>query len=67
MNVDSGVKKWVDEASYEQLLRRWRFAPEGDYFFQNDNGKYYALKMGEKGRSIGEKEEIRISKLIGWE
>ena len=24
---------WIDGASYEQLLRRWRFAPAGDPFF----------------------------------
>lgn len=67
MNVDSGVKKWVDEASYEQLLSRWRFAPVGDSFFQGDNGKYYVKVMAEKREQVGNSGHVAASKSIGWD
>lgn len=30
---------WIDNASYEDLLRKWRFAPGGDPFFVDEIGK----------------------------
>ena len=41
-------KKWIDEASYEDLLRKWRFAPAGDPMFQGDTGEYYSKVMNEQ-------------------
>lgn len=41
-------KKWIDEASYYDLLERWRFAPIGDPMFQGAVGEYYATVMKEK-------------------
>ena len=35
------AKTWIDNASYRQLLQRWRFAPIGDLFFQGEIGDYY--------------------------
>jgi hypothetical protein len=67
MNVDSGVKKWVDEASYYQLLERWRNAPVGDKMFQGDNGKYYSQVMKEKRAAVGDAGHVNASKQIGWE
>ena len=26
-------KRWIDNASYEELLRKWRFTPSGDPIF----------------------------------
>ena len=45
-------KKWIDNASYEELLERWRFAPVGvsNPLFQGDTGDYYSAVMKEKGR-----------------
>ena len=28
--INEKIKKWIDNATYEQLLSRWRFAPIGD-------------------------------------
>ncbi len=52
--------------SYEDLLRRWRYAPPGDPIFQGDAGKYYAdrmaeLKAGDPGAAVA------ASKWIGWD
>jgi hypothetical protein len=59
-------KDWIDNASYEQLLRKWRFAPLGDKMFQGVVGDYYAMVMSKK-RSEDEDAAIQSSKRIGWE
>jgi hypothetical protein len=60
-------KKWIDEASYEQLLRRWRFAPTGDGMFQGATGIYYQQVLDRKRKEISVDEHVRISKVIGWD
>lgn len=60
------MKQWIDNASYEQLLSKWRFAPAGDPFFQGEMGDYYSKKMAEKREEVGHAEHVRASKNIGW-
>ena len=62
--IDSKIKKWIDEASYETLLRKWRFAPLGDPMFQGDMGRYYAEVMF---RKRDECDHVQASKNVGWE
>lgn len=38
---DQERKEWIDSASYEELLRRWRHAPVGDPMFQGEVGNHY--------------------------
>jgi hypothetical protein len=64
--IEPAHKKWIDEASYEQLLREWRNAPSGDPLFQDETGKYYAEVMKRKREEIGNEEHVRTSKAIGW-
>lgn len=59
------AKAWIDNASYMQLLSRWRFAPAGDPIFQGDSGDYYATVMAEK-HDADPDEAVRASKAIGW-
>lgn len=66
ISVEDQMKIWIDEASYEELLRKNRFAPIGDPFFQGEVGKYYILVMQRKKFEVGIEEAIRISKKIGW-
>ena len=61
-----GMKAWIDGATYEQLLRRWRFAAAGDPFFQGDVGVYYKEAMAEKRVQVGNAEHVAASKSIGW-
>ena len=56
-------KDFIDNSSYEDLLRRWRFAPDIDTIFQGESGKYYKKVMFEKGKSV---DKVSISKKIGW-
>lgn len=58
-------KHWIDNASYEQLLRKWRFAPAGDPWFQGDVGDYYAKAIATK-RDADEDGAVQASKNIGW-
>lgn len=60
------MKEWIDNASYEDLLRRWRFAPSGSPFFQGEMGKYYEVIMARKRAEVGDAEHVRASKSIGW-
>ncbi len=57
-------KRWVDQASYRQLLERWRYAPAGDPMFQGDTGDYYAKVMAEQKSLVGQEEHVSISKAI---
>ena len=61
------MKKWIDHASYEQLLSRWRNAPVGDPMFVGEVGDHYKKKMAERRSELGDSEHIRASKSIGWE
>lgn len=59
-------KKWIDNASYEQLLNRWRFAPIGDPIFQGDTGDYYGKVMKEKKAALPD-DGVGASKRVGWD
>ena len=61
------MKEWIDNASYTELLRRWRFAPAGSFWFQGEIGDYYQKVMGERRRKMVPGEHIRASKEIGWQ
>ncbi len=59
-------KEWIDSASYETLLRKWRFAPAEDPAFQGEVGQYYSDVMFRK-RDADPGGAVRASKNIGWE
>ena len=61
------MKKWIDNASYEQLLSCWRNAPVGDQIFVGEVGDYYNRRMAKKRLEVGDAEHVRASKSIGWE
>ena len=42
MSEIEAAKAWIDQATTEQLLGRWRFAPAGDPYFQGALGDYFA-------------------------
>lgn len=57
---------WIDNATYEQLLSKWRGAVSGDLFFQGEIGQYYSKKISEKKSEIGNAAHVAASKSIGW-
>ena len=60
-------KKWIDGASYEQLLRRWRFDTLGSKWFNGETFVYYKDRMDGLRIEIGAEEHARISKKVGWD
>jgi len=61
------MKKWIDAASYEELLRKWRFEPGGSPWFAREIGIYYANRMAEMRNSKGGNDaHVAASKAIGW-
>jgi hypothetical protein len=60
------MKSWIDNASYQDLLNKWRFAPVGSPWFQGELGDYYSKKMAEKRNLVGNEEAVKASKSIGW-
>ena len=68
MELTPENKQHIDSLSYEELLRRWRFAPVGDLWFQDATGKYWSERMNELRREPGgDDAHVAASKLIGWE
>lgn len=65
--MTSEQKAWIDMASYEALLSRWRFASVGDLIFQGEAGEYYKQVMARKRYEVGDHEHVRASKVIGWD
>jgi hypothetical protein len=59
-------KQWIDNASYADLLSKWRFARLGDPYFQDECGAYYAKRMETKRMELSCEEQIAISKQLSW-
>lgn len=60
-------KKWIDEAAYESLLSKWRFAAAGDSMFTGETGQYYSEVMAKRRTEIGAQAHTAASKSVGWE
>jgi len=58
---------WIDGASYEQLLRKWRHEPAGNPFFVGDVGLHFSQVMEQKKLLLGEAERVAVSKRVGWD
>ena len=59
-------KKWIDDASYVSLLRRWRNDASGGTIFQGEAGDYYIKAMKAKREEVGDDAHVAASKAIGW-
>jgi len=56
----------IDEMSYYEMLKLYRFAPIGDKRFQAESGEYYIKVMNEKEAQLKPGQKVSISKSIGW-
>lgn len=67
MELTEENKAHIDNLSYIELLRKWRFAPVGDPWFQGETGKYWGKRMTTL-RSVpgGDMMHTKASKAIGW-
>jgi len=57
---------WIDNASYEDLLRKVRFDPSGSEWFVTDVGEYFLKTMAEHKKEVGPGAAVAASKRIGW-
>jgi hypothetical protein len=57
----------ISQMSYQELLQIWRFAKSGDIRLQGELGNYFADIMNFKKAELSVDEQVRISKLIGWD
>jgi len=65
MDLTKENKEYIDSLDYEELLRKWRFAPVGTPMFQGETGDYWAKRMQELRE--GGADHVGASKRIGWE
>jgi len=65
--TDDEIRAWIDNASYEELLKKWRFALAGDPFFLRPMGDYYSRVMARRRKEVGPEEASSASKRIGLE
>lgn len=67
-NALSGAEMiaWIDRASYADLLRKWRFAPEGDPFFLGAVGDHYVQVLAQRRAEVGPLTAAETSKRLGW-
>ena len=63
--MDESIKNWIDNATLEQLLHKWRFGEHGDEYFQGEAGAYYSRIMFAK-RDADPAAWVRASKSVGW-
>jgi hypothetical protein len=64
--TESEMIAWIDSASLEQLLRRWRFAPIGDQFFVGVVGEHFSDTIAERRKTEGNSAWTAASKSVGW-
>jgi len=68
MKLTPENKAHIDSMSYEGLLKRVRYAPAGDPWFQDETGNYWMKRMRDmRDKPDGDTEHTRASKSIGWE
>ena len=59
--------EWINNASYQELLSKWRFAKSGSPWFQGDVGKHYSKVIFEKRDKLTNDEQTTASKNVGWD
>jgi len=77
MTTKQEMVAWINQASYEDLLRKWRFEPAGSHWFRGEVGKYFEKMMNERRvceevaetLMTGETPNVNAiaSKRIGWQ
>lgn len=58
---------WIDTATLEDLLRRWRFAAAGSPWFIGTIGQHYTDTMARRRTEAGPAAWTAASKTVGWD
>ena len=61
-------KKWIDDATYEMMLERVRYAPIGDPLFVRgtDACEHFYTRYAQLRKEVGDAGHTAASKRIGW-
>ena len=59
------MKKWIDNATYPELLYKWRFEPLVSSWFTGPVGDYFSAAMVAKRGS--DADHTAASKQVGWD
>lgn len=63
---EAEMLKWIEEASLEDLLRKWRKEPAGSpWFAGGEVTRTYTMRMA-KLREENPAEWVAASKRVGW-
>lgn len=66
MKLTKEIKQRIDNMSYKELLKKWRFAPVGTPLFEGESGEYFEKVFSEKRKKLLSGEYSAISKEVGW-
>ena len=58
--------RWIDGATYGQLMWRWRRAPANDWMLSGETGEYFLHRMMARKKEVGQEEHDRLSAAIQW-
>ena len=65
--TEQDMLNWIKNASYEELLYKWRFEECGSPWFTGKIGEYFEKIFRAKQRETPASERVVASKHIGWE
>ena len=65
MNLTAERKEHIDSLPYASLLRRSRFAPVGDAWFQGETGTYWGKRMRAVRERGGNAAHVAARKAVG--
>lgn len=57
---------WIENASYEELLRRFRYTKDNSKWFKGILGRYYRKQMYYKAACLPKAQQSAISEKVGW-
>jgi len=64
MELTEEIKKGIDNRTYEEMLRKVRFAPAGHIYFQRGEvATYFSKRMNGLKKTT---DHVQASKNIGW-
>ena len=68
-DLDPKTKKRIDDMSYADMLRIYRFSVAGHYLFCIGSGAagYFCNLMQERKAQLSNEEQALASKRVGWE
>ena len=65
--MDEDIKLEIDQLSYEDMVRKIRFSPVGDFMFVGEASDYLFTRYKKLRSELSQEEKTGVSKSIGWD